>query len=184
MIGEPLHRTGSFLFLLGSAILPFAFISSMMTSHVALSSDNYHIVLALEANPQAYLADVQSEVLNGILITASIVPLAIALLKEGQPMRFRNCLPLIVGGVVLILWGRAYIQSSYFYYFDAVNFAHSWSIENIDSCLLSIYTAYRFIGVLWLLAGILLAVFYPMKTLYRSFAGRSTENSPKGLRDH
>ena len=186
MIGEPLRLTDSFSFLLGSAILPFAFLFSIMIS-VGVLSENERVVYVLAANPQAYLGFVRNGVLNGILITASIILLIIALLKEGPPMRFRYCLPLIVGGVVVILLGILYVRSSYFDYFDTVNFSHSWPAPslsiNVDSYILSIYVVYGFVGCLWLLAGILLSIIYPLKTLYRSFAGRSTGTSPKGLPD-
>ena len=174
-----MRLSGSFFLLLGLAILPFAFLASIMGS-VGVLGENERVIFVLEANPQAYLGFVWNGALNGIFITASIFLLIIALLRDNSPLRFRYCLLLIIGGVVCILWGRSYIQSSYFRYFDTLNIAHNWPVENVDS-ILSIYVVYGFVGCLWLLAGILLSAVYPLKTLYRLFASRPIGTSQPSL---
>jgi len=150
-------------------ILPFAFLTSTMISFVVLSSENYKVLVILEACPQAYLHFVSNAVLIGILpIAASIALLTIALKRENLSMRFRNWLLIIIGGLCF-LWGALYIRSSYFYYYDAVDLAHNWPLETVDSHIFSIYVAYGLVGVLWAIVGILLSIVYPLKTRYRSF---------------
>jgi multisubunit Na+/H+ antiporter MnhB subunit len=119
--------------------------------------ESYHIVVVLEANPQAYIGYVEGAALGGALpIAASLALFSIAYLKGRRTSTdsLRNWLLIILGGFSL-LWGSLYLHASYTSYSNAVSTAHGLDITNVDGFLLAIYATYGLAAILWLTTGLL-----------------------------
>jgi len=122
--------------------------------------ESYHIVVVLEANPQAYTGYVEGTVFSGVLpIAASLALFIIACLKgrETPTDGLRNWLLIILGGFCAF-WGYLYFDASYVSYSDTIVTARGLGISNIDGSLLVIYTTYGLVGILWLTTGLLFII--------------------------
>lgn len=161
-------RIGSNGFLGASlVVLSFAFFFSIFVSTGMFYGESYHIVVVLEADPQAYTGYVEGTVFSGVLpIAASLALFIIACLKgrETPTDSLRNWLLIILGGLC-VFWGSLYFHASYVSYSDAIVAARGFDIINIDGSVLAIYTTYGLVAILWLTAGLLFIIMSAHKLL-------------------
>jgi hypothetical protein len=161
-------RIGANSFLSASLIvLLFAFFLSIFVSTGIFYGESYHVVVVLEANPQAYTGFIESTVFCGILpIAASLAFFIITCIKgrETPTDSLRNWLLIILGGFCA-LWGYLYFNASYVSYSDTIVIAHDSHISNIDGSLLAIYTTYGLVGILWLITGLFFIIMSAHKLL-------------------
>jgi len=140
---------------------------SIFVSTGIFYGESYHVVVVLEANPQAYTGYVEGTVFCGVLpIAASLALFIIACLKgrETPTDRLRNWLLIILGGFCAF-WGYLYFDASYVSYSDTIVTARGLDISNIDGSLLAIYTTYGLVGILWLTTGLLFIIMSAHKLL-------------------
>ena len=154
-------RIGSNSFLGASLIiLLFSLFLSIFVSTGIFYGESYHVVVVLEANPQAYTGYVEDTVFCGVLpIAASLAFFIITCIKgrETPTEGLRNWLLIILGGFCA-LWGYLYFEASYVSYFDTIMMAHDSHISDIDGSLLAIYTAYGLVSILWLITGVVFII--------------------------
>lgn len=148
-------------------VLLFAFFLSIFVSTGIFYGESYHVVVVLEANPQAYMGFIESTVFCGILpIAASLALFIITCIKgrETPTDGLRNWLLIILGGFCAF-WGYLYFNASYVSYSDTIVTARDLHISNIDGSLLAIYTTYGLVGILWLTTGLLFIIMSAHKLL-------------------
>lgn len=148
----------SSLLIISFLILAIAFLLSNSAATGVFYSENYHVIMFLEAHPSSLFSMLPTVALVGIVpIAASLVLHATAYLKGNYAgiANLKSILVLIIGGLSA-LWGYMYCRASYITYVDAISEAHKEHVVSLDGYLLQLYSAYGMVGAVWLILGIFL----------------------------